>query len=150
MYRLPRASARAHQLPAAVDGGIPTTTATRVLRRLSGAPGTVRQLPAAAAIDRLPAGTAERLPNTTTGVPTTTTGVQFDPSGQHLPAAAGIRLGLPILSKVGAFASAEHGGPCTAVLPGASRRLVLPSAGDTAPRGQRRGQDAALLPTAGE
>jgi hypothetical protein len=138
MYRLPSASGGVHQLP---GGGIPATT-TCVMRSLSfGASGTVLQLPAAT-IDDLPAATAERLP--------TDTGVQFDPSDQHLPAPGGVRLGLPSLSQIGAFAPAEHGGPCAAVLPGAARRLVLPSAGDAAPRVRRRRQDAALLPAAGD
>ena len=146
MYRLSGASGRVLQLPAAADGGIPTTTC--VMRSLSfGASGTVLQLPAAT-IGHLPAGAAERLP--------TASGVQFDPSNQHLPAAGGVRLGLglPSLSQIGAFAfaaaAAEHGGPCAAVLPGAARRLVLPSARDAAPRARRRGHDAALLPAAGD
>jgi len=109
-------SGRAHHVPATADGGwygIPATTA-------GDSGGTVQQLPAAT-------GAAERVP--------TTTGVQFGSSDRHLPAAAGVRLGLPSLSKIGAFAAARDSGPCTTVLPGASRsrRLVLPSSGDTAP-----------------
>ena len=104
MCSLSGASGRVLQVPAAADGGcygIPTTTACVVVCSLPGASGgTIQQLPAAT-VDQLPTGAAERVP--------ATTGVQFDPSDQHVPAAAGV------------------------VLPGASRRLVLPSAGDTAP-----------------
>jgi hypothetical protein len=122
-------SGRVHQVLAAADGGccgVPTTNACVVVCSLPGASGgTVQQLPAAT-VDQLPTGAADRVP--------TTTGIQFGPSDRHVPAtAAGVRLSLPSLSKIGAFAAARHSGPCTTVLPGASRRVVLPSAGDTAP-----------------
>lgn len=148
------------QLPTATGASHRISAATGVVYSLFGASGTVHQQLPTTTAEKLSAAAAERLPSAGADE-LRVLGFQFPPSDQQLSAAR-VRLRVSSIAKIDAFVDAKLSGPFIAVHGVAERAafgdhlpdigsaaaafwwLVLPTAGDTAPR--RSGENAVLLP----
>lgn len=149
------------QLPTATGASHRISAATGVVYSLFGDSGTVHQQLPTTTAEKLSAAAAERLPSAVADE-LRVLGFQFPPSDQQLSAAR-VRLRVSSIAKIDAFVDAKLSGPFIAVHGVAERAafgdhlpdigsaaaaafwwLVLPTAGDTAPR--RSGENAVLLP----